>query len=228
MRGGAATARPNPRVARLLNPTFAGIKTRLFGPISARRRVRVRERPALPVHALRAASFRAARVPADVHPPRLALRAKIRQKIRQTVGAPLRSSLGRAEPGGSPVILEFPVDASDAPPFVRHSALGQIAQLVEQRTENPRVLGSIPSLATTFNPLRKQCLAGFLSPESRCGASRESYLRLLSRSDRRRGETGSIHRAAGERPPIKRARRPAAPNKRHYRTPARVNCRTAS
>ena len=27
---------------------------------------------------------------------------------------------------------------------------GEIAQLVEQRTENPRVLGSIPSLATTF------------------------------------------------------------------------------
>ena len=27
---------------------------------------------------------------------------------------------------------------------------GQIAQLVEQRTENPRVDGSIPSLATSF------------------------------------------------------------------------------
>ena len=27
---------------------------------------------------------------------------------------------------------------------------GQIAQLVEQRIENPRVGGSIPSLATTF------------------------------------------------------------------------------
>ena len=27
---------------------------------------------------------------------------------------------------------------------------GQIAQLVEQRTENPRVGGSNPSLATTF------------------------------------------------------------------------------
>ena len=37
---------------------------------------------------------------------------------------------------------------------LRNSALssldGKIAQLVEQRTENPRVLGSIPSLATTF------------------------------------------------------------------------------
>ncbi len=28
---------------------------------------------------------------------------------------------------------------------------GQIAQSVEQRTENPRVGGSIPSLATTSN-----------------------------------------------------------------------------
>ena len=34
---------------------------------------------------------------------------------------------------------------------------GQVAQLVEQRTENPRVRGSIPRLATTFkspNPFR--------------------------------------------------------------------------
>ena len=29
--------------------------------------------------------------------------------------------------------------------------LAQIAQLVEQRTENPRVGGSIPSLATNYN-----------------------------------------------------------------------------
>ena len=27
---------------------------------------------------------------------------------------------------------------------------GEIAQLVEQRTENPRVVGSIPTLATIF------------------------------------------------------------------------------
>jgi hypothetical protein len=30
--------------------------------------------------------------------------------------------------------------------------LGQVAQLVEQRTENPRVGGSIPPLATILNP----------------------------------------------------------------------------
>ncbi len=31
--------------------------------------------------------------------------------------------------------------------------VAQVAQLVEQRTENPRVGGSIPSLGTTFHPL---------------------------------------------------------------------------
>jgi hypothetical protein len=30
--------------------------------------------------------------------------------------------------------------------------VGWIAQLVEQRTENPRVAGSIPAPATTFSP----------------------------------------------------------------------------
>ncbi len=40
--GRADTARPNPRLARLLGRTFARIKTRLFGPSSARRRVRMR------------------------------------------------------------------------------------------------------------------------------------------------------------------------------------------
>ena len=29
-------------------------------------------------------------------------------------------------------------------------AIGEVAQLVEQRTENPRVAGSIPALATSF------------------------------------------------------------------------------
>ncbi len=33
---------------------------------------------------------------------------------------------------------------------------GQVAQLVEQGTENPRVGGSIPSLATTFYPFLNQ------------------------------------------------------------------------
>jgi hypothetical protein len=32
--------------------------------------------------------------------------------------------------------------------LIRRSNSGQVAQLVEQRTENPRVGGSIPSLAT--------------------------------------------------------------------------------
>ena len=39
-------------------------------------------------------------------------------------------------------------------PAVRLGAYrGQVAQLVEQRTENPRVDGSIPSLATTSNSM---------------------------------------------------------------------------
>ena len=33
---------------------------------------------------------------------------------------------------------------------MRRLAHGQVAQSVEQRTENPRVGGSIPSLATIF------------------------------------------------------------------------------
>jgi hypothetical protein len=41
---------------------------------------------------------------------------------------------------------------------------GEIAQLVEQRTENPRVLGSIPSLATTFNRLASNDLRSFFFP----------------------------------------------------------------
>ena len=37
-----------------------------------------------------------------------------------------------------------------------HAREGQVAQLVEQRTENPRVGGSIPPLATIlFNDLRR-------------------------------------------------------------------------
>ena len=36
---------------------------------------------------------------------------------------------------------------------------GQVAQLVEQRTENPRVGGSIPPLATNINEIDDQFLA---------------------------------------------------------------------
>jgi hypothetical protein len=53
-------------------------------------------------------------------------------------------------------------------PEVRRSntrPFGQVAQLVEQRTENPRVVGSIPTLATTSpvrsrlpSPVRNQAL----------------------------------------------------------------------
>ena len=40
-------------------------------------------------------------------------------------------------------------DAADYSAIMR-ALLGQLAQLVEQRIENPRVLGSIPRLATSI------------------------------------------------------------------------------
>src|SRR5438309_2314748 len=40
--------------------------------------------------------------------------------------------------------LDFPVDAFRMRDFVRRSSRGSVAQLVEQRTENPCVTGSIP------------------------------------------------------------------------------------
>ena len=44
------------------------------------------------------------------------------------------------------------------------AAHGQVAQLVEQRTENPRVGGSTPSLATNiFNEFRAAVTAALLS-----------------------------------------------------------------
>jgi hypothetical protein len=47
--------------------------------------------------------------------------------------------------------LENPIDAPKRRPFnLTLFPDAKIAQLVEQRTENPRVLGSIPSLGTTF------------------------------------------------------------------------------
>ncbi len=43
------------------------------------------------------------------------------------------------------------------PLYEGHAREGQVAQLVEQRTENPRVGGSIPPLATIlFNGLRRR------------------------------------------------------------------------
>ena len=49
------------------------------------------------------------------------------------------------------------VGSRESPSYVSRSPgearfLGQVAQLVEQRTENPRVGGSIPSLATLMTP----------------------------------------------------------------------------
>ena len=38
----------------------------------------------------------------------------------------------------------------------RPPARGEVAQLVEQRTENPRVVGSIPTLATILDQLARE------------------------------------------------------------------------
>jgi hypothetical protein len=45
-------------------------------------------------------------------------------------------------------ICAYSLTAEVRPCVIRTSPDGQVAQLVEQRTENPRVGGSIPSLAT--------------------------------------------------------------------------------
>ena len=52
----------------------------------------------------------------------------------------------------------------------------QIAQLVEQRTENPRVLGSIPSLGMVFN--MREWLSGRASPCQGEGREFESRFAL--------------------------------------------------
>ena len=81
------------------------------------------------------------------------------------VGERLCSGLPNRNPSASPLQNEFRFGRlqprsrvremachSFSPPrnSRRSSPFGKIAQLVEQRTENPRVLGSIPSLATTL------------------------------------------------------------------------------
>ena len=53
-----------------------------------------------------------------------------------------------------------PIDVKPRPSFAApSSAPGKVAQLVEQRTENPCVPGSIPGLATTYNQLVTSVLA---------------------------------------------------------------------
>ena len=55
---------------------------------------------------------------------------------------------------------------------------GQIAQLVEQRTENPRVVGSIPTLATIFRVLTLlTAIEGFTQKTSR--KSRADIVRMI-------------------------------------------------
>ena len=62
-----------------------------------------------------------------------------------------REMRGPAETRAPSISWAEPALTSPAGPGVIHgsSCDGQVAQLVEQRTENPRVGGSIPPLATT-------------------------------------------------------------------------------
>jgi hypothetical protein len=53
--------------------------------------------------------------------------------------------------------------------LLRFAALGKIAQLVEQLTENQRVPGSIPGLATTFKSRNPFVGCGFFSVLKDCG-----------------------------------------------------------
>ena len=58
-------------------------------------------------------------------------------------------------------------------PFGNQNA--QIAQLVEQRTENPRVAGSIPALGIFFiwrKPRRIKCFRRFLMVENHLGVQK--------------------------------------------------------
>src|SRR4029078_9616293 len=53
-----------------------------------------------------------------------------------------------------------------SPPLLISPPLGQVAQLVEQRTENPRVGGSIPSLAIRCNFPSELRFAQLMTPTS--------------------------------------------------------------
>ena len=75
---------------------------------------------------------------------------------REQAGCPLSGSLAwrgtrpRNEPPDTGIYT--PASAWYFPRSFPRPPRAQVAQLVEQRTENPRVGGSIPSLGTTFNP----------------------------------------------------------------------------
>ena len=65
------------------------------------------------------------------------------------------------------------------------AAEGQVAQLVEQRTENPRVGGSNPSLATTeFKALSDPLVSGpFSFTRRKTSSDITSYLAIASFSE---------------------------------------------
>jgi hypothetical protein len=66
-------------------------------------------------------------------------------------GPPFRAVQFRSGDAAKSLIIKQSLTRAGPRCLIRGSFEGQVAQLVEQRTENPRVGGSIPSLATKIS-----------------------------------------------------------------------------
>ena len=84
------------------------------------------------------------------NPRRARTRVGSRQDARSPESIAWRGTRPRNEPPDTGIYT--PASAWYFPRSFPRPPRAQVAQLVEQRTENPRVGGSIPSLGTTFNP----------------------------------------------------------------------------
>src|SRR5271157_5620550 len=88
------------------------------------------------------------------------------RQIRDRLKLKQSASLGTLAPSAR----EIACRAVDKNAITRGSSSdGKIAQLVEQRTENPCVAGSIPALATTFKTARLQPVSPLFDPLSAPG-----------------------------------------------------------
>ena len=76
----------------------------------------------------------------------------------------------------------FGVEIPPAAPFWRGERFAQIAQLVEQWTENPRVAGSIPALGTTCGHSSSgrapPCQGGGSEFEPRCPLQSDAHTKV--------------------------------------------------
>ncbi len=83
---------------------------------------------------------------------RIHLRPLIPSGIIMTRGGAARKLVGLITRRSQVQILSPLLRIAQSRCFIFHMYLAQIAQLVEQRTENPRVAGSIPALGTFLFP----------------------------------------------------------------------------